>query len=92
MSPFASVYISPGTFIQHLQELYIEMNTQFEAKNTSYKFRTDLHKKHIEFNIEDSIMIQIKLEQCPLDLCPNCRSIMLVLLNFRVSWSKCIYY
>lgn len=59
MTPHASVSMSTEAFAQHLHELHIEINKQLEASNASYKLRADLHRRHVEFNIGDYVMIQI---------------------------------
>jgi transposase InsO family protein len=59
MTPHASVSMSTEAFAQHLHELHIEINKQLEASNASYKLRVDLHRRHVEFNIGDYVMIQI---------------------------------
>jgi hypothetical protein len=65
MSPHASVSMSAEAFSQYLHDLHIEINKQLEASNASYKLRANLHKRQVEFNIGDYVMIRIRPEQCP---------------------------
>jgi hypothetical protein len=65
MSPHASVSMSAEAFAQHLHNLHIEINKQLEVSNASYKLRADLHKRQVEFNIGDYVMIRIRPERRP---------------------------
>ena len=63
MSLHDSVSMSAEAFAQHLHDLHIEINKQLAASNASYKLRADLHKRHVDFNIGDYVMIRIRPER-----------------------------
>ncbi|KAG2717126.1 hypothetical protein I3760_03G158500 [Carya illinoinensis] len=65
MSPHASVSMSAEAFAQHLHDLHFEINKQLEASNASYKLRADLHKRHVEFNVGNYVMVRIRPERRP---------------------------
>lgn len=60
-----SVFVSTESFAQHQHDLHIEINKQLEASNALYKLRAYLHKRHVEFNVGDYVMIQIRSERRP---------------------------
>jgi hypothetical protein len=58
---------SPESFACRIHNLHVEIIKQIQASNEQYKFWADLHKYHDALNIRDYFMIQIRLEQYPLE-------------------------
>jgi len=70
--PKKPIYLSPMThhprisksasaFTSHVYDLHKETGKKIQDNNAHYKFHTDLHHRHLEFNEGDSVMIQIDL-------------------------------
>lgn len=64
MSLRARVSVFVEKFAQHLCELHVEINRRIEACNASYKLCSNVHKRHVDFNVGDYVMVRIRTECC----------------------------
>ena len=60
-----------------MHKLYKETSEEIEQSNVNYKLRADIRKKFKTFNIDDYVMIQIRLKQFPLELLKSCIPVVL---------------
>ena len=54
---------SVSVFTSHVHNLHKEINKKIQYNNAHYKSYVDLHRRHLEFNKGDYIMIQIRPER-----------------------------
>ena len=57
MSPHVRVSESAEAFAQHLHDLHHEIRNKIQASNFQYKIHADTRRRHMEFQVEDYIMI-----------------------------------
>ena len=57
MSLHARVSESPEYFACRIKDLYVEITKHIQANNAQHKLRTDLYRRHNEFNIGDYVII-----------------------------------
>jgi len=50
---------STSAFASHVHDLYKEISKKIQKSNAHYKSHVDLHRRHLEFNKVDSVMIRI---------------------------------
>ena len=48
---------SAEAFAQHLHDLHHEIRNKIQASNFQYKIHADTRRRHMEFQVEDYIMI-----------------------------------
>ena len=53
VSEFAS------TFVSHIHDLHKKISKKIQESNAHYKTHANLHRKHLEFNEGDYVMIRI---------------------------------
>ena len=56
---------SASAFASHIHDLHKEISKKIQKSNTQYKSYADLHRRHIEFNEGDYVMIRIRPERFP---------------------------
>ena len=58
--------VSESAFASHVHDLHKGISKKIQYNNAHYKSHIDLNHKHLEFNEDDSVMIQIRPKQFPL--------------------------
>lgn len=56
---------SAESFAQHMHALHDEIKRRINLHNESYKMVADVHRRHVEFNIGDYVMVRIRPERFP---------------------------
>ena len=51
--------ISESAFASHVHDLHKEIYKKIQESNAYYKSHINLHRRHLEFNEGDSVMIRI---------------------------------
>ena len=65
MSSHDRVSVSTVEFASHMHELDKEINKQIHASNLKYKTQVDLHRRHLDFDVRDYVMICIRPKWYP---------------------------
>ena len=52
-------------FASHMHELHKEINKRFHASNLKYKTQANLHRRHLDFDVGDYVMIRIQPKRYP---------------------------
>jgi hypothetical protein len=52
-------------FAQHIQQLHAEVRSKLALSAQSYKAATDPHRRHVEFQVDDLVMVRIRPERFP---------------------------
>ena len=71
MTQHPKVSESASAFASHIHDLHKEISKKIQESNAKYKSYADLHRRHLEFNEGDCVMIQIRPERFPLELLRN---------------------
>lgn len=65
MSSHDRVSVSAIEFASHMHELHKEINKRIQASNLKYKPQVDLHRRDLDFDVGDYVMIRIKPKRYP---------------------------
>jgi len=65
MTHHSRVSESQSAFASHIHDLHKEISEKIQKRNAQYKSYCDLHRRHLEFNESDYIMIRIHPERFP---------------------------
>ena len=65
MTQHPRVYKSASAFASHIHDLHKKISKKIQESNAHYKTHADLHRKHLEFNEGDYVMIRIRSERFP---------------------------
>jgi len=58
------MFKSAASFASYIHDLHKDISNQIQKSNANYKDYADFHKAR-EFNVEDYVMVQIRLERYP---------------------------
>ena len=65
MSPHVRIFESVKAFARHIHDLHNEIRKKIQASNSQYKIHANTHRRHVEFQEGDYVMIQIRPELFP---------------------------
>ena len=65
MSPRVRISESAEAFARHIHDLHNEICKKIQVSNSQYKIHTDTHRRHVEFQVRDYVMTQIRPERFP---------------------------
>jgi len=71
MTHHPTVSESASAFASHIHDLHKKISKKIQESNTQNKFYADLHRRHLEFNEGDYVMIRIRSERSHLELLRN---------------------
>ena len=71
MTQHPRVSESASAFASHIHDLHKKISKKIQESNTQYKSYTDLHRKHLEVNESDYVMIWIHSERFPPEVLRN---------------------
>ena len=61
----SAISVSAIEFASHMHELHKEINKRIQASNLKYKPQVDLHRRDLDFDVGDYVMIRIKPKRYP---------------------------